>query len=407
MSTPGYFSLFFLHRGVALVAAGLVMFGSSQVQAGASNKNGNPFSQNGTFFNNSGTYTAIMRGQNLMGVSQFSIFADGLYPSSGWNMLNGGSSNTVQPGQTNPGSGTPGFVSLYYNGSSYNGPAFSVLDPGGNQIGSVFYTYKAGGSRWDPAQGNLVTQKIVTNAIVTNQTNTIINVTYSTNADYSYSYITNFSNSYIYITNNSSAPITNYTYTYNYITNQSTATITNGYVSTTNISTNYITNGSGDITTNVLVNISSNPNITTTNLYDVTVQTISNPVISYTPLVTVVTNSNPIVLTITNTNPTITAFTNTNPTVVSYTNYVASNVLVTNSTNANGGYNYYEGYWNASLQNKYPNQVFYGNGVVSLGQSGDPTDPSPINQANGTTNVRQIPFSVQGTRVSGSTSQIY
>lgn len=279
MRTPNFPPL----KCLSLIAAGLMIFGSARVQAGSSNKNGNPFSQNGTFFNNSGTYTAIMRGQNLMGVSQFSVFSDGLYPSSGWNMLNGGSSNTVQPGQTNPGTGTPGFVSLYYNGSSYNGPAFSVLDPGGNQIGSVFYTYKAGGAQWDPGRTNTNPVISITNVIITNSL-TITNI----------------------------------------------VTDTNGIVTT---------------------------NIETTN------------------------------------------------TVVS------TNIIRTNNSlspyGLNGGYNYYDGYWNASLQNKYPNQVFYGNGAASLGQSGDPTDPSPINTANGTATVRQIPFSVQGTRVSSSTSQIY
>lgn len=275
MRTPIFSSL----EALALIAAGLVMFGSAQVQAGSSNKNGNPYG-NGTFFNNSGTYTAIMRGQNLMGVTQFNIFADGLYPSSGWNMLNGASSNNVQPGQTNPGSGTPGFVSLYYNGSSYNGPAFSVVDPGGSQIGSVFYTYKAGGAQWDPGQTNLGVS--VTNIVITNSV-TITNV----------------------------------------------STDTNGVVTTT--------------------------------------VEVTNSLIS--------------------------------------TNIVRTNTL--SAYGLNGGYNYYDGYWNASLQNKYPNQVFYGNGAVSLGQSGNPTYPSPINQANGQAGVTQIPFSVQGTRVSGSASQIY
>ena len=199
-------------------------------------------------------------------------------------MLNGGSSNTVQPGQTNPGTGTPGFVSLYYNGSSYNGPAFSVLDPGGNQIGSVFYTYKAGGAVWNPGQTNTNPVVFMTNVLVTNS----VTVTNIVSADAGVTYTTNIG-------------------------------ITNTVISTNIIRTN-------------------------------------NSLSSY---------------------------------------------------GLNGGYNYYDGYWNANLQNKYPNQVFYGNGAVSLGQSGAPTDPSPINQANGQAGVIQIPFSVQGTRVSSSTSQIY
>lgn len=284
-----------------------------------------------------------MRGQNLMGVTQFSVFADGLYPSSGWNMLNGGSSNTVQPGQTNPGTGTPGFVSLYYNGSSYNGPAFSVLDPGGNQIGSVFYTYKAGGAVWNPGQTNTNPVVFMTNVLITNTS---------------------------YTTNQSLVIITNYS-TNDGLYSQYTSSLTTN-ASGTNSSTNI---------TIPYVFVSSNP--------------LSGLVISDTaPL------------------------TSNNWYWAYYTNRVSTNISVvytnTSITNnalspygLNGGYNYYDGYWNATLQNKYPNQVFYGNGAASLGQSGNPTDPSPINTANGTATVRQIPFSVQGTRVSSSTSQIY
>jgi len=49
-----------------------VLFGGSvDVQAGGSNKSGNPFG-NGTFFPTSGTFTGVLRGQDLVGVTQFS-----------------------------------------------------------------------------------------------------------------------------------------------------------------------------------------------------------------------------------------------------------------------------------------------------------------------------------------------
>jgi len=373
MRSPNFSNL----EALALIAAGIVMFGSAQVQAGSSNKNGNPYG-NGTFFNNSGTYTAIMRGQNLMGVSQFSIFADGLYPSSGWNMLNGASSNNVQPGQTNPGSGTPGFVSLYYNGSSYNGPAFSVVDPGGAQIGSVFYTYKAGGALWNPGGTNFYTKTTnipLTNitTLVTTNSNPVISAYTNTNSVITTFLTTNSADTFTYSTN----------YTYQ---------ITNALVTNPSL-TNLVTNADGSV--NELVIPSTNI-ITVTNI-------IINTITNTNTVTEIVVNA------YTNTNSRISFQTNFDISVSTtfVTNIVSTNLIATNSIPSGGGYNYYDGYWNASLQNKYPNQVFYGNGAVSLGQSGDPTDPSPINHANGTANVRQVPFSVQGTRVSGSTSQIY
>jgi len=344
----------------------IVAVSTCSLHAGASNKNGSPFSQNGTFFNNSGTYTAIMRGQNLMGVSQFSVFSDGTVPSSGWNMLNGASSNNITPSTTNN-IGAPGFVSLYYNGSSYNGTAFSVVDPGGNQIGSVFYTYKAGGAQWDPGQTNIVISS--TNLFLTNISTIVITnsnpvVTAYTNSDYTtniyttnsyYSnVVTTLTNLVIFITNTTYFPGTNPPATENTSTNITTTTVLGPYTYT-NFYT--LTNSYTNIITNTSVNLSTN--------YE---YTYSNQLV---------------------------------------TNIISTNALVTNTIGSGGGYNYYDGYWNANLQNKYPTQVFYGNGAVSLGQSGDPSNPSPINQANGTANVRQIPFSVQGTRVSGSTSQIY
>lgn len=49
----------------------LLLLGGADLQAGASNKNGNPFG-NGTFFSTGGTFTGVLRGNNLVGVTQFS-----------------------------------------------------------------------------------------------------------------------------------------------------------------------------------------------------------------------------------------------------------------------------------------------------------------------------------------------
>lgn len=216
-------------------------------------------------------------------------------------MLNGQSANTMsgQVGLNGPSGasttntfGTPGFVSLYYNGTTYNGPAFSVLNADAGQIASVFYTYNAGMQLFDPGSGTTV---------------------------------------------NSAGPYdtTNVTY----------ATVTNGY-----------------------------------NL------------VQQTTVIAGATNTY-------------------------WTNIPVLGVVAVNSSNSlssagslkvyAGSYNYYDGNWTAYFKNKYPNQVFNGSGVISLGQPANPSSPSPINQPNGGNNIVQISFQVMGIRVSSATSQIY
>jgi len=330
---------------LALFLLATVLAVSPNGHAGTSNKNGNPFSQNGTYFPNNGTFTAIMRGQNLMGVTQFSIFADGAYPSTGWNMLNGQSANTISgsvglnvggANSTTNTFGTPGFVSVYYNGTVFNGPAFSVLNMAANQVASVFYTYDAGGQLWSPGAA---------------------------------------SNS------NASGPNTN-TFKTNIVTNTVLVTTTNiSYYTTTN---KVITNV---VSTTVSYTNATNPSLATTNF---TTNTITN----------ITTNTVPYATNIaTQTNVTIT----TN--VTSTSNSLATALAIT--TNSGGSYNYYDGNWSATFQNQYPNQTFNGSGVMSLGQPNNPTSPSPINQPNGRPGVVQISFTVTGTRVSTATSQIY
>jgi hypothetical protein len=53
---------------VALVMIGIT---TPQMHAGASNKSGNPFG-NGTQFSTAGTFSGVLRGVNLVGVTQFS-----------------------------------------------------------------------------------------------------------------------------------------------------------------------------------------------------------------------------------------------------------------------------------------------------------------------------------------------
>ena len=278
---------------LALLLVGSALAFAPELQAGASNKSGNPFSANGTQFPNGGTFTAIMRGPNLTGVTQFSTFGGGSDPvfTSGWNMLNGQSANSVSSPSFVGGSGyntnsIPGFVSLYYNGTTFNGPAFSVLNMAANEIASVFYTYNAGGQLFAPG--------------------------------------TTLGNSQIV----------------------------------------YNTNGTQTVITLPGVPINAVQNASTPN--------------SGTTLVT--TNSN------------------------TTTNSIATAGVQNQS---GGSYNYYDGNWTATFQNKYPNQTFNGTGVISLGQPVNPTSPSPVNQANGGPNIVQIGFTVTGTRVNGSQSSIY
>lgn len=54
-----------------LAAFALILLGSTDLHAGSSNKNGSPYG-NGTFFPTSGTFTGVLRGVNIVGVTQFS-----------------------------------------------------------------------------------------------------------------------------------------------------------------------------------------------------------------------------------------------------------------------------------------------------------------------------------------------
>jgi hypothetical protein len=103
---------------LALVSAGLIIFGSAPLQAGASNKNGNPFG-NGTFFQTTATFSAVIRGQNLSGTMIFSTGAstNGASTNSAGSCVIsylGSEDGTIQPGvyrgnssgMWNPDSGT-------------------------------------------------------------------------------------------------------------------------------------------------------------------------------------------------------------------------------------------------------------------------------------------------------------
>jgi hypothetical protein len=55
----------------------VIMLGGANLHAGASNKSGNPYG-NGTFFSTSGTFSGVLRGVNIVGVTQFSTSSNSI-----------------------------------------------------------------------------------------------------------------------------------------------------------------------------------------------------------------------------------------------------------------------------------------------------------------------------------------
>jgi hypothetical protein len=86
----------------------------SSVQAGGSNKSGNPYG-NGTFFPTTGTFTGVLRGVNIVGVTQFST-------STNSNTLTGG---TVVIYDASTG--------LYNDGLG----VYATLDPSANSLNAL------------------------------------------------------------------------------------------------------------------------------------------------------------------------------------------------------------------------------------------------------------------------------
>jgi len=121
MRTPNFSSL----NSLALIAAGLVIFGSAQVQAGASNKNGNPFG-NGTFFQTTGTFSAVIRGKNLSGTM---LFSSGVGTNGASTNSSGGSCVISYLGSPD-GTTAPGV---------YNGNAAGMWDPSSGSISGQFW----------------------------------------------------------------------------------------------------------------------------------------------------------------------------------------------------------------------------------------------------------------------------
>lgn len=117
---------------VSLVALFGLLLSVSHAFAGASNKSGNPYG-NGTFFGNDGTFSAVLRGVNLTGVTQFSTYSSGNIVSGFNSITNAATADTA--------ANIPGTVSIYLNGVSYMGIASAVLNPSANTIAAVFSSF--------------------------------------------------------------------------------------------------------------------------------------------------------------------------------------------------------------------------------------------------------------------------
>ena len=133
----------------SLILGGISLVPCSELHAGASNKNGNPFG-NGTFFSNDGTFSAVLRGQNLVGITQFSTYGSGtvtsgIYPAQ----------NTGGPGTYGTAANVPGTINIFYAGTTFPGVAGAVIDPASGVISSVFSMANAGGGGGGAYTANL------------------------------------------------------------------------------------------------------------------------------------------------------------------------------------------------------------------------------------------------------------
>ncbi len=259
---------------VAALLAGAIFLSGSQVFAGASNKNGNPFG-NGSQFGNDGTFSAIMRGADMTGVTEFST-----YGGSG-SITTGLLRNTNVSG-TNA-ANVPGQASIYLEGQSYRAITTAAIDPVGGIISAVLSQIQ--GIPYNTQSGTTVltitnsgTNVVSGGSFIANLQNNYPNQTFSGNGTIGWSSV--LSNPlYILVTN--TVRTTNYTYTTNVDINnlQTSSTTVNGtfievvtYQIQTNITTNpgppitTITNISTNSYTNYVGNLTNSNTLTATNI---------------------------------------------------------------------------------------------------------------------------------------------
>jgi len=277
---------------VAVVAATVFLSGS-QLFAGSSNKNGNPFG-NGSPYGNDGTFSAIIRGADLTGVTQFST-----YGGSG-SVTTGLLRNTNVSG-TNA-ANVPGQASIFLQGQSYRAITTAVIDPAANQISAVFSQIT--GIPYNSQSGATVititnsgTNVVTGGAFVANLKNSFPNQTFSGPGSLGWSSV--LSNP-LYILQTNTVTTTNYTVTTNVDINNlvtSSVTVIGGFTNkvTYQIQTNITTNPGPPITT--ITNITTN---TFTNFYGgltnsntlTATNIVTNAIPTNTTTVTLVPNTN-------------------------------------------------------------------------------------------------------------------
>jgi hypothetical protein len=256
---------------VAALLAGAFFLTGSQLFAGASNKNGNPFG-NGSQFGNDGTFSAIMRGADMTGVTEFST-----YGGSG-SITTGLLRNTNVSG-TNA-ANVPGQASIYLEGQSYRAITTAAIDPVGGIISAVLSQIQ--GIPYNTQSGTTVltitnsgTNVVTGGAFIANLQNNYPNETFSGAGTIGWSSV--LSNPlYILVTN--TVRTTNYTYTTNVDINnlQTNSNSVGGkfievitYQITTNVNTNqvpFITNVSTNSFTNYIGSLTNSNSLTATNI---------------------------------------------------------------------------------------------------------------------------------------------
>ena len=117
---------------------------------------GGPFS-NGSYFPNEGTFSAVVRGENLSGVLQFSTTGgSGPVPESGQEVV-----GNFQPYDTElnaiGGLGSTGVAMIYYDGDSLAGNSQGAFDPAASSMVINFQASVAGQGQQDVSVQNPVT----------------------------------------------------------------------------------------------------------------------------------------------------------------------------------------------------------------------------------------------------------
>ncbi len=356
---------------ISLLSALALVLTSTQAFAGASNKSGNPFG-NGTFFGNDGSFSAVLRGKNMTGVTQFSTYSSGKITTGFNSITNAATADTA--------ANIPGSVSVYLNGVSYVGIASGVLDPSAQTISAVFSSFSVRSAT------NFGVNQSLTN-------NTLANISTNTGAAGTTNATSSLSTSLLTTNLSTNANLTNY------VVNTLTNIFTNGAGSVISNTfnnfypfTNFGPNIAGTtITTNAVIT-----NITATNTNLITTFTTTT---NFTPFFT---NSFAGVSSNNTNNSTLTnAITSTNS---SQTNNLNSLVISTNGSSisytAGFSQSILGGAFTANFQNKYPNQTFYGDGSVT-------TPQAVVNGTNTSIVADTVSFNVNGVRVSSSSSTYY